>query len=242
MGGMTRTAQSKQSQETQNMEFSCGGGVLFTLLLIVMTSIVYSSELVLIQFHAETYNGKATGLSLNILKYLLENNGSLNEKAKALTEDLYKKGFIQSSFVIVRFVHALKHILNKKDFSFTWGIGSIINGKLDNDHIPLIEYDVIKLNKSFYNLRNGKTKLVFVDQFSKEKENRYKHYLFEKVRGKIDFFHPFCGMLPIRTFMNVYNERINKYFEKTNNSSAYESLNQFKSVPIKVQQYLQQIR
>lgn len=152
---------------------------------------------------------------------------------------------MHTPFIMVRFIDVIKKILKEDDFTFTWGIGTNVSGRTDQDKKALILYNHINLNESFIKLRNGITSDILSDYFgekqvNQERQTGYSNFLLDKARGSIDFFHPLSGILPMQLCMNVYPERKNQYSKNTN-KSLYKFNETFseskKSVIVKSQQY-----
>lgn len=81
----------------------------------------------------------------------------------------------------------------------------------------------------------------------KEKERRkkpisYNNYLLDKCRGKVVFYHPLCGSLPMQLFMNIFFEKTKKYSDDKLFKYNKDFSESKQSILIKSQQYIVDIR
>ena len=242
---MCGETESTQSKDTNKLNFTCYGGCLFSLLVILLLGIIYSKEQSIeIQFCLETFNGKKTGINCSILEELNNNAHDYEEASIDIVKSEFEEKFpMQPPFIIVRFVDILKKVLKNDQFKFSWGVGTTSSGIMEDNTTALVSYDLIKLSPQFRKFRNGKTKNIFSDYFNPQNDDEnvreidYKFYLLEKARGTIEMFHPLSGILPLDTCMNIYHGRENRYSSNhlftMGANESYES----KSNILKTQQY-----
>ena len=206
---------------------------------ILLLGLIFGIDKQLIQFHIETYNNKVNGINIDVMK----KNKIMLDKDKIVTE-FQKYFYLHTPFIMVRFIQQFNFFIDKDKFDFTWGIGSSVSGKTDQDKSALLWYKQMNLNESFEDLRKGPTNEIFKDFYKNGgkdyKEGKYECFLLEKARGTVDFFHPLSAIFPFPLFMNVDTKRKNQY----SNDNLYE-LNKclrLESEVIRFQQYVISIR
>jgi hypothetical protein len=209
-------------------------------LTILLLGLIFGIDKQLIQFHIETYNNKVNGINKTLKK---ENKSMKQIDSMEIAKEFQIIYSTHTPFIMVRFIESFKFILDKDKFDFTWGVGSSVSGKTDEDKNALLLYKHINLNDSFNKLRNGSTTQIFKDFYKEGKdyvEGRYECFLLKKASGTVDFFHPLSAIFPFPLFMNVDTKRKNQY----SNDNLYE-LNKcltLESEVIRFQQYVISIR
>ena len=194
-GSVSAANKASQSKDTNNIDFTCPGGCLISFLTILLLGLIFGINKKSIQFHIETYNNKVNGINKTLKK---ENKSMIKKDGMGIAKEFQINYSTHIPFIMVRFIESFKFIIDKDKFDFTWGIGSSVSGKTDQNKHALLLYKHINLNKSFKNLRNGSTTQIFKDFYNEGKDykkGKYECFLIEKARGTVDFFHPLFGTL-----------------------------------------------
>ena len=205
---------------------------------ILLLGLIFGIDKQLIQFHIETYNNKVNGINKDVM-----NKNKIMSNKDEIAAYFQKYYNLHTPFLMVRFIQQFNFIIDSDKFDFTWGIGSSVSGKTDQDKNALLLYKHINLNKSFNDLRNGSTTQIFKDFYNEGKdykEGSYECFLLEKASGTIDLFFPLSAILPMQICMNVDTKRKNRY--SNDNLYEFDKCLTLESEVIRSQQYVISLR